>query len=1052
VRVWLLGGFRVTVGSRSIGEEQWRLRKAARLVKLLALAEGHRLNREQAMEWLWPDLDAKAASNNLHRTLYFARRLLEPEASDAASRYLRLQGEQLRLCPQGPLWVDVEAFEEATATARYSREPAAYRVALELYAGELLPKDRYEEWAERRREELRNLYLALLLELARLYEERKEFGEAIETLGRVVAEEPTHERAHVGLMRLYALLGRRREALRHYERLREALFKEFGTEPEEEASRLQQEIWAGTFPPTDSPAATGFTAEESPFPAGAGVKHNLPLARTSFVGREGEKLEVKRLLAMTRLLALTGAGGCGKTRLALEVARDLVGAYPEGVWMVELAPLSEPKLVPQAVAQALGVREQPNRPLLQTLKDTLRAKKMLLVMDNCEHLLGAVARLVDALLDSCPVLRVLATSRETLNAADEVSWVVPSLTVPADFRQEEAYTAGQMEAYESVRLFLERARQRDPSFALSPRNGQAVAQVCRRLEGIPLAIELAAARMEVLSAEQLASRLEDPLKLLSRGGWTAEPRHQTLRATLEWSFELLSEAERALFRRLAVFAGRWTLEAAEAVCSAEDIDEDDVLDLLSELVEKSLVVAEAGEEEEEGVLPRFRMLEPIRQYARERLKQSGESEVARSRHARYYLKLAERVEPELVGNRPMAALKRLELESGNLRAALSWVLDADEKEEPTERAEMGLRLAAALGRFWDAHGPGEGRRWLEKGLAKSGAAPASVRAKALNEAGFIAVYEGDPKAMALLEESLAIYKELKDRSGVASSMSNLGHAVLHLGQRERMMSLREEVEALLSEPMDKRMTAHLLAFLGFAAASEGDVEQLRVRQEEALALFREVGDIRSIAMCLLTLGWIALPQGDGERAAVLFEEGLLLQRELKYKTAIFFGLAGMAGVAALREQPARAAKLMGASEALREVLGLSLASLSHARYDYEGCIAAVRAGLGEEAFEAAWSEGRAMSPEQAIEYALSEEERDAPAVLTAPEQPPAGKPADRLTRREREVALLVARELTNRQIALELSISEHTVANHVRKILKKLRLHSRAQIESQLIL
>ncbi len=1031
--------------SRTIEEGQWRLKKAASLIKVLALAEGHRLHREQAMELLWPDLEPEAALNNLHYALHVARRTLEPATttatSSAASRYLRLRGEQLELCPDSPLWVDVEAFEEAAVTARHVLEPAAYRAAIELYSGELLPQDRYEPWAEERRAGQREAYLSLLLELAGLYEERKEYGEAIEALGRVVAEEPTHEGAHVGLMRLYALLGRRREALRQYEQLRETLPKEFGTKPEAEARRLQQEIWAGTFPPADSPPAGFPPDEEAPSPAGAG-KHNLPLARTSFVGRERETLEVKRLLAMTRLLTLTGAGGSGKTRLALKVARELAGAYPDGAWLVELAPLSEEELVPQAVAQALSLREQPNRPLLQTLKDALRAKKMLLVMDNCEHLVEAVVRLVDALLGSCPRLRVLATSRETLNAAGEVSWVVPSLTVP-DSRQPS--TPQELEGYESVRLFEERARQRDPSLVLTLRNAPAVAQVCRRLEGIPLAIELAAGRMGVLSAEQLALRLEDPLKLLSGGSQTAEPRQRTLRATLEWSHELLSEPERTLFRRLSVFAGGWTLEAAEEVCSGEGIDEDDVLDLLSELVDKSLVVAEAGEEEE---VPRFRMLEPVRQYAQERLKESGTAERVRERHARHYLKLAERVEPELVGARPIAWLELLETEYGNLRAALSWALDGE--EESAERAEMGLRLAAALARFWDAHSPAEGRRWLEKGLAKSGAAPASVRAKALNEAGFIAVYEGDPKAMALLEESLALYKELGDKSGLALSMSNLGHAIAHGGDRARMVSLRDEVEALLSEPLDKRVRAHLLHFLGFAAEVEEEFEQMRVRIEEALALFRELGDIRNIATLLPILGMVVLIHDrDFEQASKLFEEGLILQRELKYKSAIFFGLLGMAGVAALREQPSRAAKLFGASEALREEIGLSVTPLDDSRYDYEGYLATMRAGLDEAAFEAAWSEGQAMTPEEAIEYALSKEEEREPPPTPVPvpeQQAPTDERAGRLTPREREVALLVGRGLTNRQIALELSISERTSANHVARILKKLELHSRAQI------
>jgi DNA-binding SARP family transcriptional activator/DNA-binding MarR family transcriptional regulator len=386
VRIWLLDGFRVSVGSsRSIGEDEWRLKKSASLVKLLALAPAHRLHREQAMDLLWPELDSKAASNNLHHALHIARRILQPSA-DSASGYLRLRGENLALSPEEPLWVDVEAFEQAATAARHTLEPAAFRAAIDLCLGELLPQDRYEVWAEERRAQLRGLYLSLLLEVAGLYEDRMEFGEAIEALGKVVAEDPAHEGAHVGLMRLYALLGRRREALGQYERLRDALSREIGSQPEGATVLLHEEIWAGTFPLAHSPLAAGSPSEE----LRSGGRHNLPLARTSFVGRE--TLEVKRLLSMTRLLTLTGVGGSGKTRLALKVASDLVGAYPDGTWLVELAPRSEPALVSQAVAKALGVREQPGRPLTETLVDALLRWAVLSVLSGGARTVPQVAR------------------------------------------------------------------------------------------------------------------------------------------------------------------------------------------------------------------------------------------------------------------------------------------------------------------------------------------------------------------------------------------------------------------------------------------------------------------------------------------------------------------------------------------------------------------------------------------------------------------------------------------------------------------------------------
>ena len=1059
IRIGLLGSFWVRVGSRTIEERKWRLRKAASLVKLLALAPNHHLHREQVMEWLWPGLDANAASNNLHRTLHFARRLLEPEALDAASRYLRLHGEQLQLCPEGPLWVDVEAFEEAAATARRSREPAAYRVALELYAGELLPEDRYEEWAEGRREELRHLYLALLLELAALYEEREEEPEsAIEALKKALAIEPTHQEAHVGLMRLYARSGQRHRALRQYEELREALQKELGSEPDAASRRLYREIVEGRFPPALSPSALqeGRSLPEEPPPGDEpSSQHNLPAALSSFVGREREILELKRALAMSRLLTLTGTGGSGKTRLALEVAKDLVGAYPDGVWMVELAPLSEGELVVQAVAQALGVSQQPARPLAATLMDALKSRNMLLVLDNCEHLIDACAELVEDLLRACPHLRILATSREALGVLGEASWPVLPLSVPPYNTEGDlppTTTVQSLTRYEAVRLFLERARSKLPAFELTPTNAGAVVEVCRRLEGIPLAIELATARLTALTVDQVAERLEDSLGLLTAGRHrTADVRHRTLRATLDWSYQLLSAAERRLFRRLSVFAGGWSLEAAEEVGAGGGIEQGEVLDLLGGLVEKSLVVAEASPGVGGGAL-RYRMLEPVRQYGREKLRESQEAREARRRHAHHYLALAETAEPELLGGGQAEWFSRLRLELGNLRGALWWSLEPGDEERA--RAELRLRLVAALWLFWDVAGFGEGKQWLQTALEKDPGGFPAVRAKALCWLGFIlGLYQHDYKpAIAALEEAIALYKELGDLSGTGLAVCNLGYAVLHGGYRERLPTFVEEGEALMKGDLDGHTRAFLAMPLACAAMEEGDLELTVSQLEESLALCRELGDPRLTARTLFSLGMAELERDGLDRGAALLEEGARIPREMADRPGIRHFAWGLGNVAALRGRPVRAARLWGAVEALHEQMGMSFSHFELARYEQH--LASARSSLDERTWAAEWSEGRAMSPEQAIEYALSEEEHDhAPSsVLTAPEHPPTGEPADRLTRREREVALLVAGELTNRQIALELSISEHTVANHIRNILKKLRLHSRNQIESQLIL
>jgi predicted ATPase/DNA-binding SARP family transcriptional activator/DNA-binding CsgD family transcriptional regulator len=1066
VRVWLLGGFRVSVGSRIIEDNEWRLRKAASLVKLLALAPGHRLHRELVMDTFWPDLGLKAASNNLRQTLHAARRALEPNRA-AYSHYLNLQDGSLVLCPTGELWVDVEAFEEAATTARRTQDPAAYRAGIELWAGELLPYDRYEEWVENRRQELRGIFLSLVIELGGLYEERGEYGRGIEVLQRALSEEPTNEEAHAGLMRLYALSGRQEEALSQYERLRDALSGQLGTEPGNTTRLLRNEIAAGKFPPrlplTIGPPWEGFLDTG---------KHNLPAPRTTFIGREREMVELKRTFSMTRLLTLTGAGGSGKTRLALEMARDLVGSYPDGVWLVELAPLSEEELVALEVAGALGVQEQPGRPLLESLLDALGDKQMLLVLDNCEHLINAAARLTMALLDSCSRVRVLATSRESLGVMGEQTWPVPSLSAPG---ARQSPTVSELEGYEAARLFADRASKRHPRFELTPENAQAVAQVCTTLEGIPLAIELAAARVGVLSAEQISDRLEHSLKLLTGGERTADDRHRTLRATLDWSYELLSEPERVLFGRLSVFAGGFTLEAAESVGAGggigEEEGEEDVLELVSMLVEKSLVVAE--ENWERGA--RYRLLEPVRQYAREKLRVSGEAEAVWRRHAEFFLALAQEAEQELKGPRQAEWLDRLETEHDNLRVGLSWALGRD--------IDLGPRMASALRLFWYTRGYlSEGRRYLEA-VARSDAVPATVRAKALDGLGWIAEPQGDyERARVAYEESLELYRSSNDKRGVANALGDLGSLALDQGDYEQATSLLEESLALHRESGSKedvigvlnglgvlasakgdrersisffsealvlsrgtgnvRRTAASLGNLGITMLVHGDPEQATVLLEESLALFRDIGDSSNIAIGLMYSALAALTQDDHERVKALSEESLKLLQIAEDKQHIADCLEIMAGGAGAQGRAQRAARLWGAAEVLREDIGVPLQPED--REVLDPYLAAARSSLGEVAWQVTLAEGRAMMPEQAIEYALSANE----SVLPPPAARRSGEGSAALTPREEEVAVLVSHGLTNRQIASELYISEHTVATHIAKILKRLGLSSRSRLSA----
>ena len=787
--------------------------------------------------------------------------------------------------------------------------------------------------------------------------------------------------------------------------------------------------------------------------------HNLPLELSSFVGREQEGAEVKRLLLeeKNRLLTLTGSGGCGKTRLALAVAVEVVENFEEGgVWWVELANLSDPNLVAPAVAAALGVREASGRSLTEMLVEHLNKKpnkkKTLLVLDNCEHLIDACATLSDTLLRACPTLQILATSREALRVAGERAWLVPSLSLPDT---DLPLPLQELRRYEAVDLFVERATQVTSRFEVTEENASAVARLCRRLDGVPLALELAAARTKVLCVGQILARLEDSLKLLTMGSdRTAPTRQRTLRGTLDWSYQLLSEQERKLFGRLSTFAGGWTLEAAEAVGAGDGIEEGEVLELLSRLVDKSLVVFEAGPEHE----ARYGMLEPVRQYGRERLEERGETEQeVRERHARYYLTLAEGAEAELRNQE--AWLERLEKEHGNFRAALSWALDEQDTQHPEEeeRAQLGLRLAAALsqGRFWAPYGPSEGHRWLERGLARSGAAPTSLRAKALNQAGWLAIYLGHyQQAVALLEEGLALFKEMGDTPGAVVSLAHLGHMALHGGDRERASMLGREAEALRQELADRQVIAFLLIFLSMVALVEGDRDRSVELSEESLALHRELGDLRGTAMCLTILGITALERGDAERAAVLYEEDMHILRGLRDKTGTSYGLRGLAGVATLQREPIRAARLWGADEALREAIGLPLSYLDRSHPDHEGLLAAARSQLDEVAWEAAQAEGRAMTPEQAVEYALKvEEEQEEPEEEQAPPgapstsatttiAPPPSYPGG-LSAREAEVLKLVAKGLTDAQVAEKLFISPRTVSGHLTSVYDKLGVNSR---------
>ena len=680
-----------------------------------------------------------------------------------------------------------------------------------------------------------------------------------------LSQEALAERAGMSVQGLSLLENGKRQA--PYRSTVALLAQAMGLSPDETA-RLETVVVRSRIP-----AGTATV----PFPimsSAPAPKTNLPVQLTSFVGREREMVEVTDLLESTRLLTLAGTGGVGKTRLALAVAEGLLDAYPAGVWLAELAPLVDPALVPGAVLAALRVPEQPGRPPLVTLLEALRSQHLLLVLDNCEHLLDGCARLVEALLQACPRLRILATSREPLGLLGETRWRVPSLSLPATDEHALPASVAQCEA---VQLFLERGRAVQPQFALSPANASVVAGVCRRLDGIPLALELAAARLSALGVADLYARLDQRFRMLTGGSPTALPRQQTLRATVEWSYALLTAQEQTLFARLCVFAGVWSLEGAEVVGAGGAIAAADVLELLVRLVDRSLVLAE---ETDEGNT-RYRLLETLRQYGRERLTAAGETALVQRRHAAYYLALVERAEPELTGPEQLRWLDLLEREHDNLRVALAWCLDGSEQpleEDDALVGETGMRLAAFLHWFWlyRDHNA-EGLAWLERALARGAAAPAAMRAQALYCAGVQAGRVNDrARSQALLTQAVALCREVGDGRQLSVALGVLGWATWIGGQEEQAAAVLEESLAMARVVGEPWPIAHALMHCLFRVANSAAIgraaERARARAagEESLQLFQVTGDRMCIAVVQLRLGQIALYEGDYERARTAF--------------------------------------------------------------------------------------------------------------------------------------------------------------------------------------
>ena len=637
--------------------------------------------------------------------------------------------------------------------------------------------------------------------------------------------------------------------------------------------------------------------------------NNLPQQLSSFVGRERELAEIGKLLGSTRLLTLTGTGGLGKTRLTLHIAADLLDTFPDGVWFVELAPLSDARLVPQAVASALGVTEEAGRPVIEALVKLVADRRMLLILDNCEHLIDACAELAKRLLQAGSHLKILTSSREPLRLSGETIYPVPALATP-DASQ--PITVDRLAQFEAARLFADRAAAAQPSFRVTAQNVAAVADICRRLDGIPLALELAAARARSLSVESIAARLGDRFTLLVGGDRTALPRQQTLRALIDWSHELLTDRERVLFRRLAVFAGGFTLELATAIGQGDGVTAMDVPILITSLVEKSLVEFDAEGE-------RYRLLDTVREYAQERLENSGEDAQARGQHMAAYLALAEEARPELFGREQGAWLARLDLERENLLAAHAWCDRAE------DGAEAGLRLVFSLKPYWINRGLlGLGQRITADALGRAGAQDrTAARSRGLTDAGQLAFYMGHySEAAEYLDESLAIARQLGDRGRIAKVLQPLGMVSLGRGDLVAARRHLEEAVAMARELGDRRELAAALNALAQLSRTEGAMEAAESLYENVVALARELGDRESIAIGLLNLAMVSISRGAGDRVAQMLLDVIAIAREIGSKAVGQSALDVAAGLAADREKWAHAARFFGASEAQTAQTGL----------------------------------------------------------------------------------------------------------------------------------
>jgi predicted ATPase/DNA-binding SARP family transcriptional activator len=908
--------------------------KERALLADLVVHAGRVVSADRLIEDLWGEDPPGHPGNALQGRVSALRRALGPSGSGLV--VTRPPGYALEVDPEG---VDAGRFEglvaEAIALASAGPPRAAQLLgeALGLWRGAALAEFADRPWAQAEAARLEELRLAAV-------ETRVELGLAagghaglVGELEGLVAAHPTRERLRGLLMVALYRSGRQADALGAYQQTREVLAEELGIDPSPELQRLHQAILV------QDPGLELATAD------GGQPRHNLPERLTSLVGRDQELREVAKLVELHRLVTVVGPGGAGKTTVAVELARRLVGGYADGVWLVELAGLRDPALLAEIVTAALGLREEAGEPETPPQADRLagfvRDKRLLLVLDNCEHLVGACAELVQRLLEAGPGLKVLATSREVLGVAGEAVWPVPPLAVPdADELDAGSALAGPdgdgvapevLDGYDAVRLFAERAAAADPGFVLDRASGQVVAELCRRLDGLPLAIELAAARVRVLPVAELAGRLGDRFRLLAGGGRTVDARQQTLRATVDWSWELLEEPDRRLWRRLSVFVGGWTVEAAETVCSSDGLAPEDVLEGMFRLVDRSLVVA-AG-----GVPARFAMLETLRDYGTERLDEAGETQALEARHTAWFLDLAERAAVHRTARR---WLRLLDADYDNLRAVLDRAVAGGD-------LDTALRLAGALGWYWSTSRTIEGRQRLAGVAALADGRPPTHSLARVLQAAAMAEVQQTPTAgtVAAARRSQELFERFGDRQGAAFSKLLRGWATQQLrGPGGDLIRLAAEAEATFTELGDRwgeAFAAH--SRFSFEINAQGLSERTEEAARLALARFQALDDQWGVAQAQFSLAQVARMRGDVDGAIAACERALAAARDGGPLWVMLASLSELGGLVGLQGDDARAAALQSEAAALFRRTGLRR-GFAHL-YNEVGAIARIRGDL-----------------------------------------------------------------------------------------------------------